>query len=65
MFDFLLCYVRPGVMLTSRNFERVFVFAVGRYGMNYKQKIIELIEKIDNDGLLRRIYLMLIAILGE
>ncbi len=33
--------------------------------MDYKQKIIELIEKIDNDGLLRRIYLMLIAMLGE
>ncbi len=33
--------------------------------MDYKQKIIELIGKIDNDGLLRRIYLMLIAMLGE
>lgn len=33
--------------------------------MDYKQKILELIEKIDNDGLLRRIYLMLIAMLGE
>ena len=33
--------------------------------MDYKQKIIELIEKIENDGLLRRIYLMLIAMLGE
>lgn len=65
MFDFLLRYVCPSGMLTSRNFERVFVFAVGRYGMDYKQKIIELIEKIDNDGLLRRIYLMLIAMLGE
>lgn len=33
--------------------------------MNYKQKIIELIERIDNDTLLRRIYLMITAMLGE
>ncbi len=33
--------------------------------MNYKQKIIDLINRVDNDGLLRRIYLMLIAMLGE
>lgn len=65
MFDFLLRYVCPSGMLTSRNFERAFVFAVGRYGMNYKQKIIDLINRVDNDGLLRRIYLMLIAMLGE
>lgn len=33
--------------------------------MNYKQKIIELIDRIDNDTLLRRIYLMITAMLGE
>lgn len=65
MFDFLLRYVCLSGMLTSRNFERAFVFAIGRYGMNYKQKIIDLINRVDNDGLLRRIYLMLIAMLGE
>ena len=42
-------------IIASRNFERVFL-QLGGYIMNFKQKIIELIDKCSDDSMLELIY---------
>ena len=46
----------------TRDFEHVFL-RKGRGAMDYKKLIHEMLEQIDDDKLLRRIYLMLVVML--
>ena len=45
----------PCAIIIARNFEQVFL-QLGGYIMNFKQKIIELIDKCSDDSMLELIY---------
>ena len=45
---------------TDRAYTLVIIVLNGRYNMSYKEKIIALLEKVDSEEILKRVYKLLI-----